>query len=193
MQEGKRFSKNGKNWRTKPLIDKMTTGTRLSREFYIRDVLDVAPELLGKNMIVRLPDNTFGKYQVTEVEAYRGTEDEACHAFKGRTRRTEIMFHEGGKLYVYLIYGMYWMLNIVTGQENNPQAVLIRGIENYNGPGKITRSFGIDQSFYGEDLSDSERIWFEDTSTITEFKEAPRIGIDYAGEYWKTRPWRYYI
>jgi DNA-3-methyladenine glycosylase len=171
----------------------MDTGKRLSRNFYNRDVLDVAPDLLGKNMVIRLHDNTFGKFKVTEVEAYRGVEDKACHASKGRTRRTEIMFHEGGKLYVYLIYGMYYMLNIVTGQENSPQAVLIRGIENYNGPGKITRSFGIDHTFYGEDLDISERIWFEDTGITTVFKTAPRIGVDYAGDYWKTRPWRYYI
>jgi DNA-3-methyladenine glycosylase len=171
----------------------MTTGIRLSKEFYVRDVLDVAPEMLGKVMVVRLTGNSFGKFRVNEVEAYRGTEDEACHACRGRTRRTEIMFHEGGKLYVYLIYGMYWMLNIVTGQENNPQAVLIRSVENYNGPGKITRSLGIDRTYYGEDLAASERIWFEDTGTVTAFKTAPRIGIDYAGEYWKTRLWRYYL
>jgi len=171
----------------------MATEKRLQREFFTRDVLDVAPEMLGKNMVVRLPDDTFGKFQVTEVEAYRGTDDKACHACKGRTRRTEIMFHEGGRLYVYLIYGMYWMLNIVTGQENNPQAVLIRGVENHCGPGKITKSLGIDKTFYGEDLVISERIWFEDTSVIANFKTAPRIGIEYAGEYWKTRPWRYYI
>ena len=171
----------------------MTGEKRLSREFYIRDVLEVAPEMLGKNMVVRLPDDTYGKFQVTEVEAYRGTEDKACHASNGRTRRTEIMFHEGGRLYVYLIYGMYWMLNIVTGLENNPQAVLIRGIENYNGPGKITRSLGIDKSYYGEDLEISKRIWFEENKNISEFKTAPRIGVEYSGEYWKTRPWRYYI
>ena len=171
----------------------MTSGKRLSREFFRRDVLDVAPELIGKSLVVRLSDNSVGKYQITEVEAYRGCDDKACHACRGRTSRTEIMFHEGGYLYVYLIYGMYWMLNIVTGKENDPQAVLIRGVENYNGPGKITKSFGIDRTFYGEDLELSERIWFEDTGVIHVIKTGPRIGIEYAGEYWKSRPWRYYI
>ena len=90
----------------------MTSGKRLSREFFIRDVLDVAPELPGKNMVIRLPDGAFGRFQVTEVEAYRGAEDKACHACKGRTPRTEIMFHEGGRLYIYLVYGMYWMLKL---------------------------------------------------------------------------------
>ena len=171
----------------------MNPGIRLPREFYTRDVLDVATELPGKDMVIRLNDYSLKRYRVTEVEAYRGTEDQACHAFKGRTSRTEIMFNEGGRLYIYLIYGMYWMLNIVTGEKNNPQAVLIRGIENYPGPGKLTKSLGIDKSFYGEDLIFSERIWFEDTGLVFNVKNGLRIGIDYAGEYWKMRPWRYYL
>jgi DNA-3-methyladenine glycosylase len=166
---------------------------RLSREFYVRDVLDVAPELIGKDLVIRSQDGTYRRFRVTDVEAYRGIEDKACHACKGRTPRTEIMFHEGGRLYVYLVYGMYWMLNVVTGQEGIPQAVLIRGVENYSGPGKITKLFGIDRTFYGEDLNISKRIWFEDAGVFPEIKTGPRIGIDYAGEYWKTRPWRYFM
>jgi DNA-3-methyladenine glycosylase len=169
------------------------TGLRLSREFFIRDVLDVAPELVGKNLVVRLGDNEFVRYQVTEVEAYRGSEDRACHASKGRTARTEIMYHEGGRLYVYLIYGMYWMLNVVTSQENIPQAVLIRGVENLHGPGKLTRAFGIDRTYYGEDLTISDRIWFEESREKPIIKTGERIGIAYAGEYWKSRPWRFYL
>ncbi len=171
----------------------MASGNRLKREFFIRDVLDVAPDLIGKDMIVRLYGGTYGRYCITEVEAYRGDEDEACHAFKGRTSRTEVMFREGGYLYIYLIYGMYWMLNIVTAGNNIPQAVLIRGVDNHNGPGKLTKSIGIDKSFYGEDLVISERIWIEDAGRKPDFKTGPRIGIDYAGEYWKLKPWRYYI
>jgi DNA-3-methyladenine glycosylase len=171
----------------------MGSVSRLSQDFYIRDVIDVARELPGKYLVVRLPDETFGRFQITDVEAYRGTEDEACHACRGRTNRTEIMFHEGGKLYVYLVYGMYWMLNIVTGRENDPQAVLIRGVENFQGPGRLTRSFGIDRAYYGEDLVLSERIWVEDAGVFPVIKTGTRIGIDYAGEYWKTRPWRYFL
>ena len=166
---------------------------RLSRDFYIRDVLVVAPELPGMNMVIRLKDGSLGRFMITEVEAYRGTEDRACHACKGRTARTEIMFHEGGRLYIYLIYGMYWMMNIVTGEIDNPQAVLIRGVEDWPGPGRLTRSLGIDKSFYGEDLVLSDRIWLEDAGTDFSVKSGPRIGIDYAGEYWKSRPWRYYL
>jgi DNA-3-methyladenine glycosylase len=171
----------------------MAPGERLSRDFYTRDVLDVAPELPGKNLVIRLSDGSPGRFRVTEVEAYRGSEDRACHAFKGRTARTEIMFHEGGRLYIYLIYGMYWMLNIVTGRENNPQAVLIRSVENFPGPGKLTKSLGIDKSYYGEDLVFSERIWLEHDRINYPVKTGTRIGIDYAGEFWKSRPWRYYI
>jgi len=171
----------------------MNSGKRITKSFFIRDALDVAPEMVGKILVVRLSDGTYGRFMITDVEAYRGAEDEACHASKGRTSRTEVMFHEGGKLYVYLIYGMYWMLNIVTGKEDNPQAVLIRGVENLKGPGRVTRSLDINKSFYGEDLNLSERIWLEDDDFIPVIKRGVRIGIDYAGEYWKSRPWRFFM
>jgi DNA-3-methyladenine glycosylase len=190
---GKRFSGNGMNWKIKSGTDKMKSGKRLSRDFYIRDVLAAAPEVPGKNLVIRLSDGSLGSYKITDVEAYRGSEDIACHAFKGRTTRTEIMYHEGGRLYIYLIYGMYWMLNIVTGERNNPQAILIRGVEEFPGPGKLTKSLGIDRSYYGEDLITSDRIWLEDPGMSFSIKCGPRIGIDYAGEYWKSRPWRYYL
>jgi DNA-3-methyladenine glycosylase len=103
------------------------------------------------------------------------------------------MFHDGGRLYVYFIYGMYWMLNIVTAGENVPQAVLIRGLENITGPGKITKTLGIDRSYYGEDLTVSDRIWIEDAAIKPSFRTSLRIGVDYSGEYWKSRPWRFYI
>jgi DNA-3-methyladenine glycosylase len=168
-------------------------GARLTREFFVRDVLEVAPDLIGKYMVVRSGDGTYGRYLVTDVEAYRGSEDKACHASKGRTARTEIMYHEGGRLYIYLIYGMYWMLNVVTGDENNPQAVLVRGVENFQGPGKLTKYLRIDQTFYGEDLVISDRLWFEDRGLRPLIRTGERIGVEYAGEYWKTRPWRFYL
>lgn len=166
---------------------------RLTRDFYVRDVLDVAPALLGKNLVIRKDDEDPVKYAITEVEAYRGSEDLACHASKGRTARTEILFHEGGHLYVYFIYGMYYMLNVVTGETDFPQAVLIRGLENVSGPGKVCRFLGIDKSWYGENLATSGRIWIEETDSTPVIKTSPRIGVDYAGDFWKSRPWRYYI
>ena len=163
---------------------------RLSSEFFYRDVLDVAPDLIGKIM-VRKRGNELIKSIIIEVEAYRGEEDLACHASKGRTMRTEIMYHAGGVLYIYLIYGMYWMLNIVTGNENNPQAVLVRGIDGFNGPGKITKSLAIDKSFYGENLNISNRIWIENNNEMCNYVTTPRIGIDYSSDEWKNKPWRF--
>jgi DNA-3-methyladenine glycosylase len=85
------------------------------------------------------------------------------------------------------------MLNVVTGEEGNPQAVLIRGLENFPGPGRVTKALGIDKSFYGEDLVTSGRIWIEDLGVKPDFKTGKRIGIDYAGELWKSKPWRYFL
>jgi DNA-3-methyladenine glycosylase len=163
---------------------------RLGRSFFDRDVLLVAPDLVGKTL-VRNCNNTLKHFMITEVEAYRGTEDEASHARFGQTARNGIMFGQGGMVYVYLIYGIYWMLNFVTGSEGQPQAVLIRGIEGYSGPGKLSRALDIDKSFYGEDLTASGRIWIEDHAEKQEIIQKPRYGIGYAGEPWKSMPWRY--
>jgi DNA-3-methyladenine glycosylase len=171
----------------------MPAGKRLTQDFFIRDVLLVAPELVGKIIVVRSANNSLKRYMITETEAYRGPEDKACHASKGKTARTDIMFRQGGKIYVYFVYGMYWMLNFVAGEENNPQAALIRGIAGFNGPGKLTRAIGIDKTFYGEDLTISDRIWVEDNGLSIVIKTGSRIGINYAGEDWKNKPWRYYI
>ena len=166
---------------------------RLHSSFFQRDVLDVAPELLGKIIVRRFKNQSLQKYIITEVEAYSGNGDLACHASKGKTPRTEVMFREGGLVYVYLIYGMYWMLNIVTGKENDAAAVLIRGIENVSGPGRLGKALQLDKSFYGENLSTSERIWIENADTIVNFTTSPRIGINYAGEPWVSKPWRFII
>jgi DNA-3-methyladenine glycosylase len=164
---------------------------RLGQDFFRRDVLEVAPELLGKLLVRRFDDGQLFRSQITEVEAYRGEEDTACHASKGRTSRTEIMYHGGGSIYVYLIYGMYWMLNFVTGGLNEPQAVLVRGLIDIKGPGRISRRLEIGSDFYGEDLSSSERLWVEDHNRQVAMQTGPRIGIAYAGDPWKTIPWRF--
>lgn len=168
---------------------------RLQRDFFTRDVLDVAPDLLGKYLVRKFDHGEVSKFKITEVEAYRGEEDLACHASKGRTKRTEIMYHEGGRIYVYLIYGMYWMLNFVTANENIPQAVLIRGIEGFAGPGKLTRHLQIDKSFYGKDLISNDSLWIEPNSDNSDLKinTTPRIGIDYAGEIYKNKRWRFVL
>lgn len=165
---------------------------RLPDSFFRRDVLLVAPSLLGKLLVRQFENGHIERFRITEVEAYRGTEDRACHASKGRTPRTEVMFQEGGKVYVYLIYGMYWMLNIVTGNEGDASAVLIRGIEGISGPGRVGRKLLLDKSFYGENLITSERIWIEDAPPVSEFKTSKRIGVDYAGD-WAEKMWRYSV
>ena len=166
---------------------------RLGYDFYSRDVLVVAPALLGQILVCKYPNRTTEKHIITETEAYKGEEDMACHASKGKTDRNKVMYEKGGLIYVYLVYGMHWMLNFVTGRKNDPQAVLIRGIEGYNGPGKLTRFLKIDRSFYGEDLSISKRIWIEPSLWKCKFETTARIGIDYADEYWKNVPWRFVL
>lgn len=172
--------------------DKMAP-KRLRQEFFTRDVLRVAPDLIGKLLAVRSEDRAVHRYMITETEAYRGGDDKACHASKGRTDRTRVMFDEGGRVYVYFVYGMYWMLNFVAGRNGEPQAALIRGIEGYDGPGKLTRALGIDGSYYSEDLAASDRIWVEDPGLRPEIQTGPRIGISYAGEPWVSKKWRYYL
>lgn len=164
---------------------------RLQRAFYRRDVLEVAPQLLGQRLVKVGADGSLTTFVITETEAYRGAEDLACHASKGRTSRTEVMFGEGGHLYMYLIYGMYWMMNVVTGHMGVPQAVLFRGLREASGPGRLTRLLGVDHSFYGEDLVSSDRIWIESTGSNPSYATGPRIGIDYAGDPWKDMPWRF--
>jgi DNA-3-methyladenine glycosylase len=165
--------------------------TVLDKTFFRRDVLEVAPELIGKTLVRKFENGDIKRYTITETEAYRGEEDLACHASKGRTPRTEVMYHAGGKVYVYLIYGMYWMLNLVTGEPNHPSAVLIRGIEGFNGPGKVGRELGLDKSFYGEEITTSDRIWIENNGCEPPYLLGTRVGIEYAGAEWAEKPWRF--
>jgi DNA-3-methyladenine glycosylase len=167
---------------------------RLSRDFYTADVLDVAPALLGKLLCRRSESGEVLKLRITETEAYRGEDDTACHASKGKTPRTSVMWDKGGTVYVYLCYGMHNMLNIVTGAKGDPQAVLIRGIETANGPGKLTKKLSIERKHNGSDVVFSDEIWLEDDGFVPdEINTSPRIGIDYADEKDRIKPWRFYI
>lgn len=166
--------------------------TRLNSDFFRRDVLAVGPDLIGSILVRKWGDGAESRHIVTELELYRGVEDLACHASKGKTPRTSVMFEEGGLVYVYLVYGMHWLLNIVTGENDNPQAVLIRGLHDCSGPGRLTKMLNIKGDFYGEDITASSRLWFEKGEKVT-FEVGPRIGVDYAGEYWRSVPWRYLV
>ena len=166
---------------------------RVDEGFFTRDALIVAPDLLGKYLVRRFDDGAMSSFIITEVEVYRGEKDLGCHASKGKTKRTEIMYAKGGCLYIYLIYGIHWMMNIVTGKVNSPEAVLHRGVEMFNGPGKLTKGLAIDKTFNGEVLSNSQRVWIAPSNNKYKISSGPRIGIDYAGEYWANIPWRYWI
>ena len=171
----------------------MNMSNRLNSSFFRRGVLEVAPELLGKIIVRKFEDGRIEKFVITEVEAYSGDGDLACHASKGKTARNEVMFREGGLVYVYFIYGMYWMLNFVTGEENDASAVLIRGVQGISGPGRVGKALQLDNSFYGENLETSNRIWVEDCAVSHEFVTTPRIGINYSGEPWISKPWRFVL
>lgn len=164
---------------------------RLPLDFYTRNALQVAPDLLGKKLVRLFADGSKYEAVITEVEAYLGVQDLASHAAKGRTARTEVMFHQGGAVYVYLIYGMYWMLNIVTGPDEEAQAVLIRAVDGLNGPGKLGKFLQLDKSFYGESLIHSSRLWIEDADACGSYTSSPRIGVDYAGDIWSQKPFRF--
>ena len=167
----------------------------LTQEFFNRSTITVAKELLGKYLVCRVHDKTVALI-LNEVEAYDGPDDKACHAHKGKTKRTEVMFGAPGYFYVYLVYGMYWMLNIVTGPKEYPAAILIRGAGQFNGPGKLTKGLGINNRFNTKIALPVSGLWFEDrevkimNQTIV---ATPRIGVSYAGEIWANKLYRFEI
>lgn len=165
---------------------------KMNSEFFKKSALELAPMLLGKLLCVK-SDSQVVSVRITETEAYFGEEDTACHAYKGRTPRTEILYSEGGRIYVYLCYGVHNLMNIISGEEGHPEGVLIRGIEGYNGPGKLTRFLGIDRSFNNISAVNSDIIWIMDDEFVPdEILTSPRIGIDYATDEYRNKPWRFY-
>lgn len=187
---------------------------KLKRSFYKReDVAQIARELLGKSLHTCINGiHTAGK--ITEVEAYSGRNDKACHANDGlRTKRTEIMYGKGGVAYMYLCYGIHHLFNVVTNNEGFADAVLIRAVEpilgfdkmierrNHtslspklsSGPGTLTKALGLNTEHYGEDLLEN-LIWIEDAPVLSDVEiiTSKRIGVDYAEED-ASKPWRFYI
>lgn len=164
---------------------------KLNKAFFDRDALLVAPELVGKILVRQFEDGQQIRLRITETEAYCGEKDKGCHASKGKTPRTEVMYMEAGTIYIYLIYGMYQMLNFVTEKENLPHAVLIRGAGEFNGPGKLTKALKITGILNRKNICTNGELWIEDDGYKADISTAPRIGIDYAGEEWASKPWRY--
>jgi len=179
----------------------------LERDFFLRNTHTVAQELLGKYLYRQIDGQLF-RGIISETEAYHGPEDLACHCAKGKTPRTEVMFEKGGKIYVYLIYGMYDMLNFTTMEEGFPAAVLIRGVMQpeilqdgkfvplpvkTDGPGKLTKHFRITRELNKNLIHPKTGLWVEESRIKpVEIIRTPRIGVDYAGP-WKEKPWRYLI
>lgn len=167
----------------------------LSDDFFNRDALIVAKELLGK-YLVRKVDGKETALMITEVEAYDGFEDKASHAHKGRTKRNEVMFGPPGYFYVYLVYGMHWMLNVTTGEKDYPAAVLIRGVEGFDGPAKLTKFLKINKKLNGKKAEKKAGLWFEDRGVKIkekDIKKTPRIGVSYAGPVWSKKHYRFLL
>lgn len=157
----------------------------LTQSFFDRPAEVVARELLGCVLCVRV-GGKIQRHTIHETEAYVGPHDLASHASKGRTARTEVMFGKPGTMYVYLIYGMYDMLNIVTGEKDYPAAVLIRGVGQWNGPGKLTKALGITRAVNGSMLGKKVGLWIEERSEAVlpeQITCTPRIGVAYAKEW----------
>jgi len=159
---------------------------RLSYDFYKRNVVEVARDLIGKNLV-------FGNFQgiITETEAYRGSDDEASHAYKGVSNRSAIMFGPPGYLYVYMIYGMYYCINVVTEEVGQPSAVLIRGLRlpdvHLDGPGKICRYLGMTTRDNGINLISNDNFYLTQGINIANINITTRIGINKAID----KPWRF--
>jgi DNA-3-methyladenine glycosylase len=177
---------------------------RIGRDLFNRPTLRVARDLLGK-FIVRRHGGREIAAMITEVEAYKGPRDRACHAYKWRrTSRVEPLYGEGGTVYVYFVYGMHWMLNFSTAGKGKPEGVLIRSIvadangqqKLVQGPGRVTKCLRIDNALDGVDATASRQIWLEDRAMRIPAKcirKGPRVGVDFAGPYWAARVWRFWI
>lgn len=175
--------------------DSLPAGTTLGRDFLDRPTLIVAEELLGQHLCREINGEIL-RYEITEVEAYDGPEDKASHAHKGMTERNSIMFGPAGYWYIYLCYGVHWLLNIVTGPEKYPAAVLFRGLKEVSGPGRLTKKLQIDKIQNRMLSSPDNGLWLESSGRRLQAKDiekTARIGIDYAGPAWAAAPYRFIV
>ncbi len=162
-----------------------------------RNTVALARWLLGKLLVVAgPPGSTPRRLRICETEAYHGPADRASHARRGRTPRAAVMFAPGGVWYVYLCYGVHEMLNLVTGPEGWPAAVLIRGIEGVSGPGRLTAAHRLDRRFNGRPADRTAGLWLEDDGWVVPrraIRATPRIGVASAGPEWAAKPWRFVL
>lgn len=168
----------------------------LDSSFFNRPVVEVAQDLLGKFIVREMKDGKKIALMINETEAYEGEHDLASHARFGETKRNKVMFGPAGHFYVYLVYGMHWMLNIITGKKGSASGVLIRGAGNISGPAKLTKYLHINGTFYGLEAIQKNKLWFEDRNIqIPESKiiRTPRIGVEYAGSEWSNKLYRFLV
>ena len=173
--------------------DMPSSSQPLAAAFFDRPADRVARDLLGQWLVVRGRGGRPERHLVVETEAYLGAHDLACHGSKGMTKRNATMFGPAGRWYVYLCYGMHWMLNVVTGAEGVPAAVLIRGVGEHEGPGRVTKALGIDRRFDGMVAGRRGGLWFEESGVAVPrrlVERTPRIGVGYAGA-WAEKPLRF--
>ena len=163
---------------------------KLEYEFFRRPCLTVAEALVGKVLAHRMADGTVRRLRISETEAYCGEADTACHAHKGRTKRTEVMYMDAGTVYIYLCYGVHWLLNLVTGDREDPQAVLIRACLEADGPGKLTKALGITGELNRGSVL-GEELWVEDDGFTCGVVTDKRVGIGYATQEDQDRLWRF--
>jgi DNA-3-methyladenine glycosylase len=165
----------------------------LKKTFFERPTLAVARDLLGKFLVRKIGKKEIA-CMIIEVEAYDGHRDRASHAHRGETKRNRPMFGPAGVWYVYFVYGMYDMLNIVTGKLGYPAAVLMRGVNEISGPGRLTKKLKITRKFNGTAAKKSMGLWIEDRGVVVrkkDIKRTPRIGVRYAGPLWAKKPYRF--
>lgn len=163
---------------------------KLSYDFYNRPCLEVARDLIGKVLVHKTEAGEL-RLRISETEAYCGEEDTACHSHKGRTKRTEVMYGPAGRAYIYLCYGIHWLLNIVTGAEGEPEAVLIRACVEAPGPGRLTKALAITGALNREDMTGEGALWVEDDGLRCAIGKAKRVGIGYASAEDQARLWRF--
>lgn len=159
---------------------------KLTYDFYHRPCIEVAKDLVGKMIVHR--DVCL---RITETEIYWGEGDTACHASKGRTARTEVLYMDAGTVYVYLCYGIHWMLNVITGEENDPQGVLIRACQGAEGPGKLTKRLGITKELNRRSILETEDFYIADDGFRCEILPDKRVGIGYASREDQDKLWRF--
>lgn len=163
---------------------------RIEYEFFHRPCLEVARDLVGKVLVHRIDEEEL-RLRISETEAYCGEEDTACHAHKGRTNRTEVLYADAGTVYIYLCYGVHWLLNIVTGDKEDPQAVLIRACVDAPGPGRLTKALGITGELNKSSVCYGNVLWIEDDGFSCDVTTAKRVGISYAAQEDQDKSWRF--